>query len=1347
MRKPELSSDASVTCGAIEVPKDNEPPPAGSGSRVGGKLRFLLVFPAVALVVLLAWGLERTTAKLDVGVLATALRATPVSGLVLATTATMLSYLALFGYDLSGLRYARVRLPLKTVLLASFCGFAVGNTIGLGALSGGAVRYRIYSTAGLSPGQIGRVVLFISAAFGVGLAIIAALGLVLHASEMGRLFGTSPAPLRWVAATILVLASLVLVFCAMRNAPLSLIGIDRPGVALVLTQLCLTAVDILSAAAALWVLLPPTGTSFFTFAAIYATALGLGIVSYIPGGLGVFEVVILYAFHGKVPVSAAAAALVTYRAIYFFMPLLVSLVLLAGFELSRSLAPATVRRIAGTAGDLVPRLLSATTFAVGATLIAYGAMPVFIDRLQLLDVAVPRSAVAVSHFLTGFVGLVLLIAARGLWRRTGGAWWLASSVMLLCIPISLIKGLGVFAPSVSIALIFGLLLVRGRFQHPVPEPAWRPSRGPLLALGCIAFATLWVFFLAFHDSAHAHELWWQIEFDGSAPRELRMMLGICVLALAGGAWRLIRPRAGRAAPPSPAEIKRARHIAETQPRSEAMLALMGDKSFLFSDSGSSFLMFATRGRTWAALGDPVGLPAEWPDLVGRFIVLADSHGGRAAFYQIPATSLPIYLDAGLRLLKLGEEARVPLPSFSLDGSRRAELRYARRRGERAGLRVEIIPPEHVGAVVDEIARISDAWLRRYGGEEKRFSVAAFRRDYVFSQPIALLRWNGEPVAFASVMTTHLKDEATIGLMRHMPDRTPPYAMEYLLTRTIELCRDEGYRSLSLGMVPLSGLRTGRLAPRWHRAGRIVQSLGTRFYNFQGLRTFKGKFHPAWEPRYLASSGVFGPYVALIDIAALIGTGRRAGPVVSRTAGGKRRRRRGVVALVLALAAGSAMCLPPPASAFDGGSLGNVRLVKPVGAERAFVVLFSGAGGWNWTTGRVAAAMARDGALVVGVDLPEYLKRLNARAWDTCHQPYGVIDVLSRQLQRDEGNAAYLTPIVAGIGEGGALAGAMLAQAPANTIAGAVVYNPTAIVKTSIPLCSTPAARPDPTGGFSYGPWRRLPGFLVAMLGSATDTQGRQYLTALKAAGTPVDIDNLAPDSDPASGFAAVLRRRLAQAAAEAENRIVSDLPLIELPAKRRGRLLAIVLSGDGGWRDLDKTIAEKLQSQGVDVVGWDSLRYFWDRKSPTRTARDLAAVIDAYSHRWKAAKVALIGYSFGADVLPIVYDRLPPEAKVKVVQLSLLGIATKAVFQFSFAGWLGEEPDKGALPTTPALKRIDPQMIQCFYGSEDKRESACPGLASNPKVAVIQTAGGHHFSYNYRPITMRILDGFRRRAG
>ena len=118
-------------------------------------------------------------------------------------------------------------------------------------------------------------------------------------------------------------------------------------------------------------------------------------------------------------------------------------------------------------------------------------------------------------------------------------------------------------------------------------------------------------------------------------------------------------------------------------------------------------------------------------------------------------------------------------------------------------------------------------------------------------------------------------------------------------------------------------------------------------------------------------------------------------------------------------------------------------------------------------------------------------------------------------------------------------------------------------------------------------------------------------------------------------------------------------------------MLAIVISGDGGWRDLDKTIAHALCDAGVSVVGIDSLRYFWNAKSPEQTAHDLARVIQTYSARWRTKSVALIGYSFGADVLPFAYNRLPKGKRDKMAVMSLLGFAEGADFEIRVTGWLG----------------------------------------------------------------------------
>jgi type IV secretory pathway VirJ component len=186
-----------------------------------------------------------------------------------------------------------------------------------------------------------------------------------------------------------------------------------------------------------------------------------------------------------------------------------------------------------------------------------------------------------------------------------------------------------------------------------------------------------------------------------------------------------------------------------------------------------------------------------------------------------------------------------------------------------------------------------------------------------------------------------------------------------------------------------------------------------------------------------------------------------------------------------------------------------------------------------------------------------------------------------------------------------------------------------------------------------------------------------------------------------------------------------------------------VLSGDGGWRDLDKMIAHDLRDSGISVVGVDSLRYFWRKKSPEQTAHDLAHVIQAYSTLWHAKSVALIGYSFGADVLPFAYNRMPKAVRGKVSMMSLLGFARGADFEIRVLGWLGMPPSGKALPAYPEIAKVPPGLVQCFYGG-DETDTICPALAKIG-VAVIRTSGGHHFGGDYGNLAHVILDGWQRR--
>ena len=427
----------------------------------------------------------------------------------------------------------------------------------------------------------------------------------------------------------------------------------------------------------------------------------------------------------------------------------------------------------------------------------------------------------------------------------------------------------------------------------------------------------------------------------------------------------------------------------------------------------------------------------------------------------------------------------------------------------------------------------------------------------------------------------------------------------------------------------------------------------------------------------------------------------------------------------------------PAYALDLGRYGPVKVVESVGKTRGVVIFFTDHKGFAETNNSDARAIARAGALVAEIDSPAYLKKID-QTKEKCHPLVADVEWLSRGLQRERKFPNYFTPIVAGIGEGGTLAELTLEQAMAATIAGAVSLNPSEVIPSLRPVCA-----PIVKGslGFQYALPMKLPGFWVVGLTEDASSSSHNYVAGLKRAGAPVEVQEFAPSYKQADALRALIEPHLATPPKITSD--ISALPLAELPVAYPSDRMAVVLSGDGGWRDLDKTIAEDLQRSGIPVVGWDSLRYFWSEKTPAQTTKDLSAVIETFMDRWGANKVALIGYSFGADVLPFAFNRFSPALRSHVVLIAMLGLSKSADFEITVSGWLGEPPGPNALPVIPQTDRIPAGLMQCFYG-QDESDTACPTLARRG-VTTIKTPGGHHFNGDYDALAQRILAAFDRR--
>ena len=834
--------------------------------------RHLAAIATLVMIALFGAAIFQLTAEVQYDDVVSALAATSWRSVAAAVLFTGLSFLALTFYDVGALDYVKRKLPYADVALTAACAYAIGNTAGFGPLSGGAIRYRSYSRLGLEPEEIARVIAFVTLAFGLGLAAVACLSLLAVGEYVAPLTGIGAFWLRTIA--LVVLAGLLATLVAARSGHEVSIGrltLRLPDSATSSRQFLITAVDLAASATVLYVLLPAGTIGWPAFLAIYCVAVGLGVLSHVPAGLGVFETVIVATLGHAADVDALLGALVLYRVIYHVLPLLIAIVVIVGMEVRQLAGHPVASSLRRAGGRMAPLLLATLALVLALMLVLSSVTPTPDENLAFLANYVPLPIVEGAHFLASLLGLVLVIVARGLALRLDGAWWGSVVIAAAALLLSLVKAVALGEAGMLAFFLVALLASRRLFIRPASlfgqalTPPW------LTALGVLCFGAFVVLLFVYRDVEYSHELWWQFEFSAEAPRGLRALLGVTIGASAVAIWSLMRPATSAIAPASEEDMERAIAIVEAQDMSDANLVRMGDKRIMFSADGRAFIMYGRWARSWIALFDPVGPLDAWPDLVWQFIETARANGCRPVFYQVSPRGLAHYADAGLRAFRLGELAEVDLTRFDMKGGKWATLRHQVSRGQRDGLEFFVVEPAKVTAILPELAAVSDAWLDHHSAREKSFSLGAFDPEYLVTQPVAILKYEGRIVAFANVLVTAAREEGSVDLMRFSPD-APRGAMDFLFARLMEHLKAQGYRRFNLGMAPLSGMSSRRTAPVWDRAGRTFYEHGERFYNFKGLRAFKSKFHPHWQPRYLVASGGLNPILALMDATFLIGGG-------------------------------------------------------------------------------------------------------------------------------------------------------------------------------------------------------------------------------------------------------------------------------------------------------------------------------------------------------------------------------------------------------------------------------------------------------------------------------------------
>lgn len=806
------------------------------------KVKRLLPFVGAALFAVAIYTLHTELSHMSFHDLQEAFALIPLSGVFFGLLAACANYILLSFNDMYSAWEIGVKLPHLKVGVISFVSNAIGFNLGASAISGGAVRYRLYSALGLDGTQVGHIVALNQLSMIFGPCLAGALAFFFSPDTMFSHFGWPQYARYLIAAGCALVPAAVL--CAGEASArghvfrIRDIKISVPRPRDLLFKFMIGFFDITTAALVLYAVLPNHGVPILIFISAFVVSMMAGTLSQVPGGLGVFDVTLMMLLSPFYHHADMFSAILLFRFIYYIIPFVCATVILFAVELSGKLS-----RYFGKLEFFLPDAAAVWTFMAGTWLLLSTAAPIVSGGWSRLGALLPLPLFEASHFIKSLTGTFLLFLAWGLAKRLKSAWAITLLTLFASLLFSLPNDITPFRDSFFLLLLVVLLFSRRSFYRlsffSAPNLKWS------LAIAAAAAAVIWWGFFAYRHVEYANDLWWTFTFDSAAPRFLRAAAGMSFTALLIFLFLWLRPSAPAAARPSRAEIK---ELVAGSYAADAALALLGDKKFFMARDRRSAVMYSPADSFWISMGDPIGKKDGIPELIWDFCEEADRRGAGVAFYETGGEWLDIYRDAGFDAAPIGEDARVDISAVTetLEGAGLRKLRSIKKHMDGEGLSFSIIDGDRRDKMLPKLRGISNEWLKTVHGTEKGFSLGFFEEDYLKNFPVAVAVKEGEPLAFCNLWLGG-GDEFSVDLMRYTAS-APRDIMTWLFIEAMIWGRAHGYRYFRLGMAPLSNLD-----PRnslWERMGNFIYQHGEHFYNFKGLRQYKEKFQPEWQKRYI-----------------------------------------------------------------------------------------------------------------------------------------------------------------------------------------------------------------------------------------------------------------------------------------------------------------------------------------------------------------------------------------------------------------------------------------------------------------------------------------------------------------
>lgn len=781
---------------------------------------------------------------------------------------TALSYFAITGYDVLALNHMNQQVPYPRAALSAFLASTFGNNIGFAVLTGTSIRYRIYAPLGLSTLDIAGVSSMCALTTILGMAFIFSITILLQSADAAAIgFQLGVGYMQFLATVILTAIASYLIYSSykpvvLNNASWSL---KLPTAKTMLMQIAVATTNLTLVGTLIYVLLPDgIETSYIAFLSVFALALIAGSASNVPGGIGVFESVILIGLP-DIPPAGLLGSIILFRCIYYLTPLAVASMLLVYHE--ANIKQDRLEELQDSTLDVLdeigPQIMAMLILLAGVILLFSGSIPAGFDRSQSLSLLI----VEVSHMLGAAAGIGLIIAARGITRRLTAAFYLAVSLLILGIITSLLKGFGIKEALLLSAILGVLWYSRAEFRRSASLYDEGFTVEWVSVISVLVVVTIWLGLFSFKGIPYSSSLWWTFSFDSDYSRFLRSLLVVFGISGAVIHYYLSRPDPEPGLPESEI-LEHVQRILGSANSIQANLVLLGDKRILFSRSGNSFLMYQTQGKSWVALGDPVGPNEEHADLIWSFRALCDRYGAWPIFYLVDEYNLPVYNDLGLSIERMADEALIPLEHFTLSGVMLSELTEVHERVQKQGAKHEVLSGDALIPVMSELQTLSNDWLSTTQSEEMGFSRGFFDSHYLQNFSCSIVRIESEIMAFAILWTTPDHNEIGLDLMRYRSNAPKPI-MDFLIIETLLWAKKQDFHWFNLGITPLSELKHYPLAPLWHRVEVLMyeHSYSAKQSNDPGAQHERDQ--PMWRPKYLVSPGGIKTPRILRDINRLI----------------------------------------------------------------------------------------------------------------------------------------------------------------------------------------------------------------------------------------------------------------------------------------------------------------------------------------------------------------------------------------------------------------------------------------------------------------------------------------------